>query len=162
MPVPSQSLILLLPFVAATLAGWLSHDDFPDWANAALAGVAVVVCSTIWALTSQPMAGSLIADIVIIAAYCGWAIAGPLAPLQQYLTKVLPSPLAWLTPVRPGPISAISRQSMVSSAISPVPLRASALAPGQTWTQSGTETTPVPAVKDQPEQTPPSSPSTAS
>lgn len=92
-PVLPQPLVIIVPLITTLITSWLSHSALPSWANSLIAFVVIIVVAALWALFSGQLAGDLVADFVLIAAYAAALQAGPLAGLQQWLMLRLPSPL---------------------------------------------------------------------
>ena len=87
MPTPTvpQSIAILLPFSASSIASWLSHDRLPGWANALIAFVALVGTAVGAWLLAGNFTGNVATSVSAILLYVGVLMQGQLQVLQQFL-----------------------------------------------------------------------------
>jgi len=159
MPELPQALTFLLPAATISLSAWLSHNGLPVWKNGVIVLIVTILSAFIWALLIPPITRDFWSTVLIVGVYCVALTYGPLSPLYQWLMEALPSPISLFIKEMQGPLNAVS-QGMISSAVAPVPKRASALPSGKTWVRNDVQTPIGESVIDKvvppPEQTPPS------
>jgi len=87
MPTPTipQSIAILLPFAASSIASWLSHDRLPGWANALIALFALVGTAVGAWLLAGNFTGNVATSVSAILLYVGVLMQGQLQVLQQFL-----------------------------------------------------------------------------
>lgn len=88
MPTPTvpQSVAILLPFAASSIASWLSHDKLPGWANALIALVALVGTAVGAWLLAGNFTGNVATSVSAVLLYVGVLMQGQLQVLQRFLT----------------------------------------------------------------------------
>jgi hypothetical protein len=88
MPTPTvpQSVAILLPFAASSIASWLSHDRLPGWANALIALFALVGTAIGAWLLAGNFTGNVVTSVSAVLLYVGVLMQGQLQVLQQFLT----------------------------------------------------------------------------
>lgn len=87
MPMPTipQSIAILLPFAASSIASWLSHDRLSGWANALIALFALVGTAVGAWLLAGNFTGNVATSVSAILLYVGVLMQGQLQVLQQFL-----------------------------------------------------------------------------
>jgi hypothetical protein len=138
MTILPQQLALILPLIVTALAGWLGHDGLPEWANEVITLLVLAASVAAWVALGGKLSNDIVADIALVAGYSAALVAGPLAPLRQWLFVAIPSPLAGLA--KKSATAMLARPAGSPSA----PQRASAqssAAPLPTWAQPEPATT---------------------
>ncbi len=116
-----QQLTILLPVLGTILPGLLKQLHGNNLVNGLLAGLVVVGASVGYVALGGHLTGNPSIDVPVMIAAIGSLLAGPLKPLDQYLTE------NWFNVVKPKPQLSGPRVvgNATSSAYSPVPPRAS-------------------------------------
>jgi len=83
----TQILMALIAFAATTLPGLLKQDGLPSGINGVIAGVVVIAGAVGEVLVGGKLTGNPSADIALFAAAFSALLAGPLKPLDAYLTS---------------------------------------------------------------------------
>lgn len=91
---------ILLSLIALATPGILKRDTLADWQNGLLAGGTVAIFASLTVWSGGHITNNLAADWTLFATAYSAALAGPLAPLDSYLTSNLNLP--WL---KPAPIN---------------------------------------------------------
>lgn len=91
-----QQLALILPLVVTAIAGWLGDDGLPAWVNELFALIVLAASVAAWVALGGKFSNDIVSDIMIIAAYTGALVAGPLTPLRKWFIVTIPSPFAGL------------------------------------------------------------------
>ncbi len=128
----SDILIPLSSLAALLLPGILKRDAWAEakpWLNGIIAGavVALLAALTVWA--GGQFTGNVVSDWALFAGAYGALLAGPFAPLDQYLQSALNLPFLKPAPVNANPLTGVGTKAAVPTAIplpSNVPQRASA------------------------------------
>ena len=142
-----ELLTLALPGLVALVVGWLSHDKLAPWANELIAFAMIIVTAVFWAVFVRSLTGNVMIDSLILVAYIGALIAGPLKQLYAFATLSWPSPLAALLAKLPAAFLADH-----GAAQTPVMPRAAVVPRGQLWALR--PPTPQPAPVEDITQTP--------
>ncbi len=116
-----QQLTILLPVLGTLLPGIVKQLHGNNLVNGLLAGAVVVASAFGYVLLGGKITGNPSLDVPVIIAAIASLLAGPLKPLDQYLTE------NWFNVVKPKPTLSGPRVvgNATSSAYSPIPPRAS-------------------------------------
>lgn len=130
----SDLLISLSSLLAIILPGVLKNDAWAEtkpWLNGLIAGAVVVLFAALTVWAGGKFTGDLVADWALFAGAYGALLAGPFAPLDQYLQSALHLPFLKPAPVNANPVTAFGTKATVPTPIqlpagsTPIPPRAS-------------------------------------
>lgn len=123
-----QPILLVLPFIATPLAGWLNDDSLPEWLNDVIALVVVVILAITATWITAPISNDGTLNIAMIFTYCLLLMRQPLlASMQRWFTIHVPSPFALLGPVAARPATIAATTGPITPYISPAAMELPAM-----------------------------------
>jgi hypothetical protein len=115
--VTNQSLIVIITLVASTLAGYLRKDHLPDYINAALTGLFLIIAAVSSVLVAGKFSPDLWQDATLIAGQVAFIYLGAGKVLEGFLqVKINASP----PPAAATPVL-VPRASVLSGAANLAP-----------------------------------------
>lgn len=108
---------IVLSLIALVAPGVLKRDTLSDWQNGLIAGGTVAIFATLTVWSGGHITNNLAADWTLFATAYSAALAGPLAPLDSYLTSNLSLPWLKPAPANPQPVTGVGTRAVVPTAL---------------------------------------------